>query len=161
MSQVLISLLITMNQIFLANNKRTISRFFERVALTIQPGFYLFKVNNRSTKNTRAKCEMCLKLIVETPERQWYHSGVFIVKGAVTGLRQFLETESPLKMMKNTFYFTSKTLFVLKIFNFLSWLFSHVAKGLDKKDKVNFKFYDIIAWLTNNRNTHIVQYLEK
>ena len=31
----------------------------------------------------------------------------------------FLATEIPLKMMKNTFYFTSKALFVLKIFKFL------------------------------------------
>ena len=45
------------------------------------------------------------------------------IKGALSGLRQFLETESPLKMMKNAFYLTSKVLFVLKIFNFLSWLF--------------------------------------
>ena len=42
------------------------------------------------------------------------------VKGALSGLRQFLETESLLKMMKNAFYFTSKALFVLKIFKFLS-----------------------------------------
>ena len=41
-------------------------------------------------------------------------------KGALSGLRQFFATESPLKMMKNAFYFTSKALFVLKIFNFLS-----------------------------------------
>ena len=40
--------------------------------------------------------------------------------GALSGLRQFLATESPLKIMKNAFYFTSKALFVLKIFNFLS-----------------------------------------
>ena len=26
---------------------------------------------------------------------------------------------------------------------------------------VNFKFYDVTAWLTNNCNTHIAQYLEK
>ena len=31
-----------------------------------------------------------------------------------------LAVESPLKMMKNTFYFTSKAFFVLKIFKFLS-----------------------------------------
>ena len=31
----------------------------------------------------------------------------------------------------------------------------HVAKQLDKKDKVNLKFYDITARLTNNGNTHI------
>ena len=42
------------------------------------------------------------------------------LKGALEGLRQFLATETPLKMMKNPFYFTSKALFVLKIFKFLS-----------------------------------------
>ena len=71
----------------------------------------------------------------------------------------FLATESPLKMMKNAFYLISKALFVLKIFS--HFLLGHVAKLLDKKDKVNFKFDDITAWLTNNYNTHIVQYLEK
>ena len=78
-----------------------------------------------------------------------------LIKGALSGLRQFLATEVSLKMVKNTFYFTSKALFVLKIFKFLSWLFGQVSKRLDKKDKVNFKFYDITAWLANNRNTHI------
>ena len=48
------------------------------------------------------------------------------VKGALLGLRQFLATESSLKMMKDAFYFTSKALFVLKIFKFLSGLFGHV-----------------------------------
>ena len=62
-------------------------------------------------------------------------------QGVLSCLRQFLATESPLKRMKNAFYFTSKALFVLKIFKFLSWYFGHVAKRLDKKDKVNFKFY--------------------
>ena len=47
------------------------------------------------------------------------------------GLRQFLATESPLKMMKNTFYFTLKALFVLKIIKFLSELFGLIGKGLD------------------------------
>ena len=36
--------------------------------------------------------------------------------------------ETPLKMLKNAFYFTLKALFVLKIFKFLSWLFGHVEK---------------------------------
>ena len=40
-------------------------------------GNYVFKVNNR---NTRIRCEICLKLIIKTTERrQWCHSGVFIV----------------------------------------------------------------------------------
>ena len=39
---------------------------------------------------------------------------------SLSSLRQFLATKSPLKMMKKTFYFTLKTLFVLKMFKFLS-----------------------------------------
>ena len=39
--------------------------------------------------------------------------------------------ESPLKMMKNAFYFILKALFVLKIFQFLSQPFGHVEKWLD------------------------------
>ena len=26
-------------------------------------------------------------------------------------------------------------------------------------DKVNFKIYEVTAWLTNNRNAHIAKYL--
>ena len=52
-------------------------------------------------------------------------------KGALSGLRQFLATESPLKMMKYAFYFTSEALFILKIFKCLSLLFYHVLKWLD------------------------------
>ena len=50
----------------------------------------------------------------------------FNVKGALSGLRRFLSTETPLKLMKNAFYFTLKALFVLKILIFLFWLFGHV-----------------------------------
>ena len=39
-------------------------------------GNYMFKVNNR---NTRTRYEICLKLIVKTPEwRHWRRGGVFI-----------------------------------------------------------------------------------
>ena len=69
-----------------------------------------------------------------------------------------MATEAPLKMMKNAFYFTSKALFVPKIFKVV---FGNVSKHLDKKEKVNFKFYDVTGWLTYNCNTHIAQYLEK
>ena len=82
-------------------------------------------------------------------------------KGAFSGLRKFLAAEDPLMMMKNTFCSTSKALFVLKLSIFLPWLYVHVAKWLVKNSKVNFKFYDFTAWLTNNCNTHIVQYLKK
>ena len=51
--------------------------------------------------------------------------------GALSGLGQFLATKSFLKMMKKGFYFTSKALFVLKIFKFLYCLFGDAAKRLD------------------------------
>ena len=84
-----------------------------------------------------------------------------VTKGALSDLGRFLAAESPLKMIKNAFYFTSEALFILKIFKLLSWRFGHVAKRLDIKVKVNFKFYDFTAWLTNNCNTHIAQHLWK
>ena len=40
-------------------------------------------------------------------------------KCLLSGLRQFLISESPLKMMQNAFYCTLKALFILKIFKFL------------------------------------------
>ena len=74
-----------------------------------------------------------------------HHDFIFEFKGALSSLRQLFTTESALKMMKNAFYFTSKALCVLKIFKLLSWLFGHVARRLDKKDKVDLKFYDVIV----------------
>ena len=46
--------------------------------LEISPaGNYMFKVKN---KNTRARCEICSKLTIKTPERHhWRRSVVFIV----------------------------------------------------------------------------------
>ena len=38
-----------------------------------------------------------------------------VIEGALSGLKQVLATERPLKTMKNAFYFTLKALFVLKI----------------------------------------------
>ena len=67
---------------------------------------------------------------------QWYeHQNLKLLglKSALSGLTRFLAAESPLKTMKNAFYSTSKTVFLLKIFKFLSWLFGHVAKRLDNR----------------------------
>ena len=41
-----------------------------------------------------------------------------LFKGELSGLRQFLVTESSLKIMKNAFYFTLNPLFIFKIFKF-------------------------------------------
>ena len=51
-----------------------------------------------------------------------------LIKGALSGLRRFLATESRLKLMKNSSLFHLKSFFVLKIFNFLSWIFGTVKK---------------------------------
>ena len=107
----------------------------------------------KSTKNLTANF-----WTFDTFEQEGWN--LWLLKGALSGLKQFLATESPLKMMKNA-YFTSKALLILKIFKFLSLLFGHVLKWLDQKDKVNLKFYDATAWLTNYFNTHSIQYIKK
>ena len=84
-----------------------------------------------------------------------------IIKGPIPCLRQFLKNENPLKMMKNAFYFMLKTLFVLGIITFLSWLFGYAEKRLDMKTTVNFKTCDVTDWRIDNYNTHIIQYLKK
>ena len=58
-----------------------------------------------------------MMLIFSLETRNSHHAQL---KGTLSGVRQFLANESPLKMMKNGFYFTLKALFVLKIFKFLS-----------------------------------------
>ena len=50
----------------------------------------------------------------------------YLIKGTLSGLRQFLATESPLKTMKNVFYFTLKAFFVFEIFQLLFSIFDHV-----------------------------------
>ena len=52
-------------------------------------------------------------------------------KSALKGPRQFLTTESSLKMVKNASYFPLKYFFVLKIFKFLSEHFDYIEKQLD------------------------------
>ena len=76
-----------------------------------------------------------------------------LIKDPVLGLRQILATESPLKVMKNAFFY-------IKIY-FCSWRFGYVEKRPAKKGKVNLKTYDVTDEITNNYNTHIAQYLKK
>ena len=66
---------------------------------------------------------------------------------------KILATKSPLKMMKNIFYFMLKALPILKIFRFFfNFHVGHVEKRLYLKDKVNFKIYDARTCLINNCN---------
>ena len=44
---------------------------------------------------------------------------IITIKGALSGLRKNLVTESPLKIIKNAFSFTLEALVFLKLFKFL------------------------------------------
>ena len=79
-------------------------------------------------------------------------------KGPLSGVRQFLTIERPLKLMKNALYSMLKALFDLKMFIFLSWRFGYVEKQFNKNSMVDFKIYDVTDWTTN---TYITQYLKK
>ena len=57
----------------------------------------------------------------------------FSLKDICSGLRQFLATESPLKMIKNTFYSTLKDIFVLEIFNVFFNFLAMWENGLIRK----------------------------
>ena len=46
-------------------------------------------------------------------------------------------------MMKNAIHFLLNALFILKIFDFLSWFMRHVGNRFNKKAKANFKIYDV------------------
>ena len=52
-----------------------------------------------------------------------------------------LFNESPLKMLKNVFYFILNVLFVLEIFTVLSRLFGYVQKRFDKKKQPNNRIW--------------------
>ena len=94
-------------------------------------------------------------------EEQGPKCNIWILKGALSGVTQFSATESPLKVMNNAFYFTLKSLFILKIFIFLPRLFGHAEERLHHKDQGNFKIYDVATWEPNNCKTHIAQHLKK
>ena len=89
--------------------------FFVFQCTALRVGIYLLKVNNGKT---RIMCKICSKIAFVVNFEQ---TGLFpndaacyqgdLFKGAFSGLRQFLATEGPLKMMKNTFYFILKALF--------------------------------------------------
>ena len=71
--------------------------------------------------------------------------------------------ESPLKMMKNVFYFIVKALFVLKIFKFFSRHFGHIGKKPDLIRKIRSfsKFMTSQPYLQAIAIYIIAQYLTK
>ena len=67
------------------------------------------------------------------------------------GLRQLLATEKLFKNDEKCFLFPFSRYYCLDV----------LVMYPKRLDKINFKFYDLTAWLTNNCNTHIAQYLDK
>ena len=62
-------------------------------------------------------------------------------------------------MRRDALYFMLKANFFLELFSFFSRLFflTCLEKGLDKRDTVNFKIYNVTDWITNIYNTHTAQ----
>ena len=79
---------------------------------------------------------LILSLLFERSPANW----LTYFEVALSGLRQFLVTESPLNMMKNAFYFTSKALFVLKIFKFCIDFLVMYRNGFIKKIRLILNF---------------------
>ena len=61
-------------------------------------------------------------------------------------------------MMKNTFISLQK---LFSFSRYLCFCLTFCIKTASVKRSGNFKFYDVTAWLTNNCNTLIAQYVEK
>ena len=69
-----------------------------------------------------------------------YHFRILLLKGPLSGLRKFLATESPLKVIKKAFYFPLKALFVLKIFKFCVDFLVMYENGLIRNIRLILKF---------------------
>ena len=79
-------------------------------------------------------------------------------KGALSGLRQFLASESYFKMMKNAFYFTLKVLLALKIYKVYLHSFVMQKNGLIRKLRLISKLR-VTTWLANNCNNILTNIL--
>ena len=86
----------------------------------------------------KSKLKSILKYVKMNLNMIWKHQTkstsvkAFVkLKGELSGLQQFLETEIHLKIMENAYYFNLKALFVLRLLIFLS--FFCLALGLVEK----------------------------
>ena len=83
-----------------------------------------------------------------------------ILKDALSGLRQYLANERTAKMMKNAFCFTWKALFVLKIFEFLSWLFGRreISKFMTSKPGKQTIAIHILLYISRSKNNQAAKF---
>ena len=106
--------------------------------------FFFFGLTFHTAKHFSTQLPVILRLFIRNESHGWKGSYTWTVIfkrfqevefhsiiGALSSLRQSSATESPLKLMKNAFYFTLKAPLVLNIFKFLSWVFCYVEKRCD------------------------------
>ena len=102
---------------------------------------HFFGLTFHTAKHFSTQLPVILRLFIRNESHGWKGSYTWTVIfkrfqevefhsiiGALSSLRQSSATESPLKIMKNAFYFTLKAPLVLNIFKFLSWVFCYVEK---------------------------------
>ena len=97
---------------------------------------------------TDSQSFLCWHLIMST---------LFLIKGALSGLRQIFANWKPLKIWKMLFI-SSQKLFLF--WRYLSFCFDFLVMYQNSLIK-KIRFYDVTVWLSNNCNTNIAQYLEK
>ena len=132
---------------------------------------YIFRVSNKKPKNHQDNALVWSKLKFKIEERRqfMFFYRLFVISLIPDGKKGHAYLKSDSHLLKKFFYlFQWKTfksdekccLFHLKIFffpskiiKFLSWLFGHLEKMLDWKDKVNSNIHDVKIWLANNTNT--------
>ena len=88
-------------------------------------------------------------------------SNVTMTSKTTLGSEAISDNWKPFKNFEKCFLFHVKGFFVCKVFTFLSWLFGHIWKCLDKKSKSDFKVCDVIDLETNNYKTYIALYFNK
>ena len=94
--------------------------------------FFICSVHFEETSfKQNLKCYL-VKLNLIYCKGYWFKVGLSTSKKVVF----ICFNESPLKVMKNAYYFMLKAPFVLDIFTFLSWLYCYSEKQYDKKAEV-------------------------
>ena len=77
-------------------------------------------------------------------------------KGALSGLRQFLATESPLKWWRMLFISSQKFVSFTSYLSFFLGFLVMYQNGLIRKIRLISNFFDATAWLTSNCNIYIL-----
>ena len=111
---------------FLQNNFKIFRMFKNNMKFTRAACWINSKLSNRDKNITLITflCHYCWSFL-------WCNYWKSLKSGSHFPNYFIYFNESPLKVMENAFYFTLKTLLVLKIFKLFCWLFGHVKNQLN------------------------------